>query len=412
MIFNESHPLSGPGYLLQGIRLIARPGLRLFVLIPLLINLLLFSAAIYAGVRTFSHWTLALRETIPSWLTWLEWLLWPVFILILLVILFYGFGLVANLIAAPFNGLLAEKVERLLTGQAIDEGAGLGTVLTQLVPSLVEEIRKTVYAIVLAIPFLVLLLIPVIGAALWLLYVAWILAVQYADYPMANHGLKFREMRRRLAARPMLSLGFGGAAALLSMIPIVNFILMPSAVAGATLMWVRELKGSGPLQGSMQSRVASHCVLLIIDHLSGRMTGEVLAGVHRGKRLETLQTDELLALLDHCYARDPNAAEALEAYLEHERGVKTAPTPRRERGTRPETDQRTEEQMHAEEALSVLGLNAGADAEAVRNAHRRLIHRLHPDRGGTDYLAAKINEAKHVLLTSPQESTRARPGAQ
>ncbi len=68
------------------------------------------------------------------------------------------------------------------------------------------------------------------------------LAVQYSDFPMGNHGLKFRDMRARLRKRRFLSIGFGAAAAGLTMIPILNFIAMPAAVAGATAMWVRELK--------------------------------------------------------------------------------------------------------------------------------------------------------------------------
>jgi CysZ protein len=76
---------------------------------------------------------------------------------------------------------------------------------------------------------------------LWFLYSAWMLALEYVDYPMGNHGLKAREMRARLRKQRVLGLGFGSATAGLTMVPVVNFIVMPSAVAGATAMWVREL---------------------------------------------------------------------------------------------------------------------------------------------------------------------------
>nr|MBP8024433.1 EI24 domain-containing protein [Chromatiaceae bacterium] len=69
---------------------------------------------------------------------------------------------------------------------------------------------------------------------------AWILALEYLDYPMGNQGLGAREIRRRLRGRPVLSLGFGAATVVLTMIPLVNFIAMPSAVAGATALWVKE----------------------------------------------------------------------------------------------------------------------------------------------------------------------------
>ena len=86
-------------------------------------------------------------------------------------------------------------------------------------------------------------MINLAAPVLWFLYTAWILVLEYSDYPMGNHGLKFREMRARLRKRRVLGLGFGAATAGLTMIPVLNFIAMPSAVAGATAMWVGELSG-------------------------------------------------------------------------------------------------------------------------------------------------------------------------
>lgn len=390
-----TNPLAGAGYLIEGIRLIARPGLRRFVVAPLAINILIFSLAIFAGLRLFEQWVSGLEARLPGWLGWLDWVLWPLFALVLLVVVFNGFALVANLIAAPFNSLLAEKVERLLTDRPLDQGSSLATVMSEIVPILFDEAKKLLYTFALAIPFLVLLFVPLVGQMLWFLYVAWILTLQYADYPMGNHGLKFREMRRRLGRQPGLSLGFGASAALLSMIPILNFILMPSAVAGATAMWVREFKGGSNYQSATQSRVATRCVLLVIDHLSGRISGDVIAGVHQGESLDRIPTDDLIALLDTCYASDPESAEALEVYLERERGRQPAESPRQQRTeTRPAPSVR----MDPDEARAILGIGPDAGAEDIRNAHRRLIQRLHPDRGGSDYLAAKINDAKEILL--------------
>jgi CysZ protein len=243
------NPVTGAGYLLLGVRLIGRPGLRRFVAVPLTVNIAVFSAAIWYGVSRFDRfiaWIESKVPDLPDWLSWLEqglaWLLWPLFILLVVVLVFYGFTLVANLIAAPFNSLLAEKVELLLTGRPLDSGGGLGQALIGLVPALVDEARKLLYAMIWAIPFLILaFVVPVAGPLFWFLFTAWTLALEYADFPMGNHGLRFREMRRRLRDRPLLSLGFGAATAGLTMVPVANFIAMPSAVAGATAMWVREL---------------------------------------------------------------------------------------------------------------------------------------------------------------------------
>ena len=238
-----SNPAKGAAFMLQGIRLIARPGLKRFVLIPLLINIAVFSGAIWYGKAQFDGLMLRMQSAVPDWLGWLEWLLWPIFILALLIIVFYSFTLIANLIASPFNSLLAEKTEALLTGRSLEDNGDMKKLLRELPGTLIDELRKIVYAILWSIPFLILAFaIPVVGAAIWFLFTAWMLAVQYSDFPMGNHGLKFRDMRARLRKRRFLSIGFGAAAAGLTMIPILNFIAMPAAVAGATAMWVRELK--------------------------------------------------------------------------------------------------------------------------------------------------------------------------
>lgn len=390
-------PASGAGYLLTGIGLISRPGLRRYVIVPLLINILVFTAGIAAGVSWFEGFVTWMHGRIPGWLQWLDWVLWPLFVLLLLVLVAYGFSLIANLIASPFNGLLAEKVERLLTSQPLDQGGGMAQMLRDLVPTVVDELRKILYALGWAIPFLLLLLVPLVGPVLWFLFTAWILALQYADYPMGNNGIKFREQRRRLKERRGLGLGFGAATAGLSLVPVLNFIVMPSAVAGATALWVRELKGPRTYQGPHESRVATRGVHLRIDQLSGHISGELREAPHQGQALDAVSTEDLQDLLTRWNQTDIASAEALEVYLERERGqqpVKRPDPARTAAGPKAAPALR----MVPDEARAVLGLAADAGTDEVTAAHRRLMLRLHPDRGGSDYLAAKINEAKDVLL--------------
>ncbi|EXJ13406.1 sulfate transporter CysZ [Imhoffiella purpurea] len=391
-----TNPVSGAGYLLQGMRLITRPGLRRFVLIPLLINILIFSAGIYFGVAQFDALMTTMQSRVPEWLGWLDWILWPIFIVLLLVVVFYTFGMIANLIASPFNSLLAEKVELMLTGRPIEQEGDFRRLLAELLPTLFDELRKILYAALWAIPFLILLFVPVVGPAIWFLYTAWMLAVEYSDYPMGNHGIKFREMRQKLRSRRTLSLSFGATAAGFGMIPVVNFIMMPSAVAGATAMWVREFRNTSNYQGANQSRVATRYVMLAIDHLSGSMSGEILLGPLRGQSLERIPTDQLLDLLNTCYHTDAESAEALEVYLERERGHQVPEPPPRQR---PEAPPRQDSApMTESEARAILGIESNAGPEEIQTAHRRLIQRIHPDRGGSDYLAAKVNEAKRMLM--------------
>lgn len=96
-----------------------------------------------------------------------------------------------------------------------------------------------------ALPLGLLFLIPGINVAapfIWALFSAWMLAIEYLDYPMANHALHFATQRRILRGNRLLAYGFGGGTLLLTMIPVLNFIAMPAAVAGATALWVEELR--------------------------------------------------------------------------------------------------------------------------------------------------------------------------
>ena len=236
----SSNPIRGGVFMLEGLRLIMRPGLRRFVIIPLLINIGVFAGAIWYGLSQFQDVLGWMEQQLPSWLHWLDWLLWPIFVLALLIIVFYSFTLVANFIASPFNGLLAEKAEAILTGRSVDEPIDYAKLIKELPAILSDEVKKILYALVWTIPFLILaLMVPLIGPLIWFLFTAWMLAVQYSDFPMGNHGLLFRDQRARLRQRRFTALSFGSAAAGLTMIPVLNFVVMPAAVAGATVMWVK-----------------------------------------------------------------------------------------------------------------------------------------------------------------------------
>lgn len=235
--------LSGPGYLVAGLRLILQPGLRLFVLLPLTINLLLFIGMIVLAVREFEGWVASLMPGLPSWLAFLEYLLWPLFVVLVLLIIFFTFTLLANLIAAPFNGFLAEKVEAVVRGRD-DSPPFSGAELLALVPrTLGRELRKLAYFLPRALALLVLSLIPgvnLLAAPLWLLFGVWMMAVQYIDYPADNHKMSWDDMLAWLREKRWRSLGFGGATYAALLVPGLNILLMPAAVAGATVFWVRE----------------------------------------------------------------------------------------------------------------------------------------------------------------------------
>lgn len=235
--------ITGASYLLRGFRLIRQPGVRRYVAIPLLLNTLIFAAlTVYA-----THWlqtlTAELTSVLPGWLDWLQWLLWPLFVLVALVLIYFGFSLLLNLIGAPFNGLLAEAVETHLTGRTTPDQSSWSRLLLDIVPALLGEVRKVGYFLAWALPLLLISFIPPLNLAaplLWMVFGAWMLCLQYTDYVMGNQRLSFREQRRTLARQWRVSLGFGGAVLLATLIPGVNLIVMPVAVAGATALYLER----------------------------------------------------------------------------------------------------------------------------------------------------------------------------
>jgi CysZ protein len=235
-------------YFFRGFQLIGTKGLKRFVFIPLLVNLLLFSSAFYYLYGEIGASIVYLIDLIPDW-QWLSWLkdglsyiIWPIAVIIVLLVFALIFGTLANWIAAPFNGLLAEKVEKHLSGQALGD-SGLNEVIKDIPRTLGREMSKLLYYLPRALGFLLLFFIlPLGGQILWFLFSAWMMAVQYCDYPFDNHKISFITMRRVLNQRRSSSFSFGVTVSLFSMIPIVNFLVMPVAVCGATAMWVDELK--------------------------------------------------------------------------------------------------------------------------------------------------------------------------
>ncbi len=235
--------LSGPHYLGEGLKLILSPGLRLFVLLPLTVNLLLFAGLIGLAVRQFEQWVDALMPNLPQWLAFLDYLLWPLFVGLVVLIVFFSFTLLATTIAAPFNGMLAEKVEVVARGKD-DAPPFHWRELAELAPrTFGREWRKLTYLLPRTLCLLVLSFIPVVNLLappLWLLFGVWMMAVQYIDYPADNNKLSWDEMLAWLRARRWQSLSFGGITYAALLVPGLNLLVMPAAVAGATLFWVHE----------------------------------------------------------------------------------------------------------------------------------------------------------------------------
>lgn len=156
--------------------------------------------------------------------------------------------------------------------------------------------------------------------------------------------------------------------------------------------------GTGRPRSGQSSRVETVYLRMTLDHDSGEMSGEVLSGRFEGKSLQEMSLADHIELFDECRRHDVQSAQLLEAYLDRVHGAEW----RKQAGEGPRTgDAPRAERSGAvtpEEAREILGVEANATPEEIKAAHHRLMMKLHPDQGGSTYLASKINQAKEVLL--------------
>ncbi|MGQ0664996.1 MAG: DnaJ domain-containing protein [Pseudomonadota bacterium] len=204
------------------------------------------------------------------------------------------------------------------------------------------------------------------------------------------------------ALRWMVGIGGGlGALYLVATGRAGSALMVAAALAPLFMRWKALLtmarNAAGPTPGSV-SQVETAWLRMSLDHDTGSMDGTVLEGAFKGRRLGELAPDALIALLTECRVNDGEAAALLEAYLDHTRPDWRAEAGEKAaaggggRGSAPSAA------MTREEAYRILGLAPGADDKAIREAHKRLMMKLHPDQGGSTYLAAKINQAKDLLV--------------
>jgi DnaJ domain len=208
-------------------------------------------------------------------------------------------------------------------------------------------------------------------------------------FTLANPGAMVRGIRTGAGVAALIGAGF------LLFRGLAGYA-MSLAALGTWLLWGGGLPWglSGPAQKSpgQTSRVITDHLEVELDHDTGQIRGRVLKGFFVGRDLQSLAPVEMAHLWQDCRFADPQSAQILETYLDH-----AHPT-WREDMARTDTERTMGGTMTREQALDILGLGIGASEDDIRRAHRELMMKLHPDRGGSTFLAAKINEAKDVLL--------------
>jgi hypothetical protein len=179
-------------------------------------------------------------------------------------------------------------------------------------------------------------------------------------------------------------------------------LALPLAVFGSWLLWGQPGRGSwprgaGPSGQSATSRVVTEHLEMELEHATGSMQGRIRKGRFAGRELSSLRPINLAQLWRDWRFSDPQSAQLVEAWLDRTHPEWREDVKRSDAAS--DGGAAAKSGMTLEEALDLLGLDDSADAEDVRRAHRALMLKLHPDRGGSTYLAAKINEAKDLALS-------------
>jgi len=180
----------------------------------------------------------------------------------------------------------------------------------------------------------------------------------------------------------------------------IDMALMLGGLSAWLLGWSQfnlpTFGGGGRRKAGSVSRVRSAMIEMELDHDTGEMNGSVLAGPLAGRRLGDLDEATLKQLYETCRATDEDGTRLLEAYFDR-RFSGWRENAQRDSHARAST-QSQPGAMTEQEAYEILGLQPGASLDDVRRAHRTLMKKLHPDQGGSTYLAARVNQAKEILL--------------
>lgn len=227
-------------YLLHGLRLSWHPKLRRYVLMPLILNIVVFSGLIWFGAHEFRRLAQWLMTILPGWLDWLYGLFWVLFWTAMLLLVVITFTLLANLISAPFNALLSLKTEQLLRP---DVSPPTTNMWAEIPYALIMQTKLLWYFVWRAILCGGLFLIPglqLLAPVAWFLLNAWVQGLQYLDYPAENHSLSFQQLKAWARHNRWGTYQFGGSVAGATMLPGLNLLIMPAAVIGATLKWCQE----------------------------------------------------------------------------------------------------------------------------------------------------------------------------
>lgn len=233
------HFIKGMLYFIAGLNRLSTKGLRRFIVLPILFNVLLFASVFYLFYHYLLPYADYYLDKLPSWFSFLSTLFFILVVVSFFLLFLMLFTALCNVLAAPFNGLLAEKAQRHffqsdVPSQPFIEMAGRsikrqGQFLRYFLP------RFFLMVALFFVPF-----IQPVYPFIWFSFNAWMLSMQYQDFVMDNNLLTFTAMKQRLQHNRLKSLGFGTMINVFNFIPLLNILTMPSAVIGGVLLYGEE----------------------------------------------------------------------------------------------------------------------------------------------------------------------------
>jgi CysZ protein len=247
------HFIRGLTYVLRGATFLkTHPILLKYVLIPFIINVLVFSLIAYLG---WHYGEIFLNQMIHRGEAWYWSLLFYLSLgllgLLLVLIIVFTFTIVGTLIAAPFNEVLSEKTEEILLGRLSKNSEGRESFFSDLFSRLhrvssdvVENLKEIAFFALVGFGMFFLNFIPGLGTGLNTLWIWIFLAFEFLSYPLNRRHYPFRQKLRIIWDYKGLALGFGLGVFLIFLVPLLNFICIPISVIGGTLLYLQEMEGT------------------------------------------------------------------------------------------------------------------------------------------------------------------------
>lgn len=231
------------GFLGTGLKLALSPQCRLFVIIPIIINIIVLTAGGYFVFTSIKGFLSDYLNVLPEWLSFLSYILWFILLCTVGFVFCYIFSTVATIIASPFYGILAEKAEGLIRGAPFAAGSddSIAAIIKDVPRIIKRELQKMGFYLPRVLLCLIITVIPVVNVVAplcWFLLAAWMMSVQYCDYAYDNHKIAFAEMRHDLGLHRLCTFGFGAVIAFAMTIPLLNLLIPPAAVCAGTKYYV------------------------------------------------------------------------------------------------------------------------------------------------------------------------------